>query len=243
MTPAAVADRVRSIRPWKNLLKPAGEAPSGVHRGSPVGRFLGVVVRADSYRNIAYLLLGLLLGTFWFTVLVTAVSVAAGMLVVALVGVPMLVGVWYVSRAFANVGRGVANRLLHERVPFAPISSPHRGNPWRRLRAMSRERDRRRELGFLMARFPAGVATFTAAVTAISVPLLVAWVPIGARIGDHPFGDWVLSSSVEDLATSPWSWFLVPLGLLLLVVAFHLLNGLARACGRWAASRLGPGTP
>lgn len=213
---------------------------SGAHRASVVRRFFGVVARPDSYRNIAYLLLGLPLGTVWFTAIVTAVSTAASMVVVALVGIPMLVATWYLTRASANVERGVANWLLHTHVPYAPIASPHRGNFWVRLRAMSREPDRWREVGFLVLRFPAGIATFTAAVTALSAPLWIAWAPFHARIvHDAPFGTWFGSWRLEDVTESPWAWFLVPLGLLLLVVAFHALNGLARACARWTTDRLG----
>lgn len=210
-------------------------------RTSPVPRFFGVVIDPDSYRNIAYLLLGLPLGILWFTVLVTGVSVSASMLIVALTGIPMLVGMWYLARLFANVERFVANTLLHEHLAYAPITSPHRGNLWVRLRAMSQEQDRWHEVAFLTLRFPVGITTFTAATTALSAPLLVVWAPFNARLVDHPFGDWALSARMEDVASSPWSWFLVPLGLLLLVVAFHLLNRLARACARWTRSSVGAG--
>lgn len=215
------------------------DAAPGVRRASALRPFFGVVAEPDSYRNLAYLLLGLPLGVVWFTALVTAVSVSASMLVVALLGIPMLLATWYLVRAFANVERGTANWLLRTRVPYAPIASTHRGNFWVRLRAMSREPDRWREAGFLVLRFPAGIATFTVAVTAISTPLWIAWAPFHARIAERPFGTWSESSRLEDVATSPWAWFLVPLGLLLLFVAFHALNGLARACGRWTIDRLG----
>jgi hypothetical protein len=194
-----------------------------------------VVAQGDSYRNIAFLLLGLPLGTVWFAVLVSGISVAASMLVVALLGIPMLVGLWYVTRAFANVERSVANALLDQRLPRAPMNAPHRGNLWVRLRKMTGDRDRWRELGYLMLRFPVGVATFTAAVTAIATPFLVAYAPIVARSDEQPFGDWALSSRMEDVASSsPWSWLLVPLGLVMLIASFHLMNAMARVCGRWA---------
>jgi hypothetical protein len=207
-------------------------------RTSPLRRFFGVVTRPQSYRNLGYLLLGLPLGTLWFAVLVSALSVSASLLVVALLGVPLLLGTWYVVRAFANVERGVANGLLDQDLPQAPLASGHRGNLWVRLKALSRERDRWRELGLLLLRFPAGIATFTIAVTALAVPLIVAYAPFSARYVDDSFGDWFWSDELERFATSAWSWFLVPLGLGLLFVAFHLMNGLAKACGRWAAAWL-----
>jgi hypothetical protein len=103
---------------------------------------------------------------------------------------------------------------------------------------MSGERDRRRELGFLLLRFPVGIATFTGAVTAMATPVLVAYAPFVARYDDEPFGDWALSSRMENVATSSWAWLLVPLGIALLIPAFHALNALARGCGRWTAAAL-----
>jgi hypothetical protein len=207
---------------------------------SRLRRFFGVVARQQSYRNLAYLLLGLPLGTLWFSVLVTVASVSVSMLVVALLGVPMLLGMWYVVRAFANVERGVAIALLDERVPPAPLAAGDRGNLWVRLRAMSRDRARWRELGYLILRFPAGIATFTFAVITLTVPAIVAYTPFYARFVDDSFGDWFWSSELQDFAgDNPWSWTLLPAGLVLVVAGFHAVNALARACGRWTAAWLG----
>jgi len=209
------------------------------NRTSAVRRFFGVVARPQSYRSIGYLLLGLPLGTVWFTVLISGLSVAASMLVVALLGIPMLWGMWYVIRAFANVERSVANALLDQDIPFAPLMSTHRGNLWVRLREMTRERDRWRELEYLMLRFPAGVATFTVAVTALTAPIVVAYAPIYARYVDDSFGDWFWASELEDFSSnSPWSWLLLPLGLTMLIASFHLINALANACARFNAAWL-----
>lgn len=208
-------------------------------RPSPLRHFFGVATQPNSYRNIAYLLIGLPLGTIWFTVLVTGVSVAASMLVVALLGVPLLLGLWYVTRSFANLERSLANALLGQHLLRLPMSSPERGNLWARLRSMTRDRDRWREFGYLMLRFPIGIATFTAAVTALATPFMVAYAPIVARRDEQPFGDWALSSRMEDVASSsPWSWFLVPLGFVMLIASFHLMNAVATMCGRWTTSWL-----
>lgn len=209
-------------------------------RTSPLRRIFGVVTQPQSYRNIGYLLLGLPLGTAWFTVLVSGYTTAISIVVVALLGIPMLVGMWYLTRAFANVERSTANVLLGRQLAPAPMAAPHQGNLWVRLRSMSNERDRWRELGYLLLRFPVGIATFTAAVTAITTPFMVAYAPFLVRYGsnDHPFGDWAQSSRMEDIASSSWAWLLVPLGVALLVAAFHLMNALARSCGRWTAAWL-----
>jgi hypothetical protein len=218
---------------------PATPPDARVIRSSAARRYFGVVARPQSYRNLAYLLVGLPLGTVWFTVLVTGVSVAAGMVAVALLGIPMLLGLWYVSRAFANVERATANVLLDQQLAPAPMASSHRGNVWVRLRSMTADTARWREVAYLMLRFPAGIATFTAAVTALAVPVAVASAPFATRYDDdHTFGDWALSDSMERVAASPWSWFLVPLGAVMLFASLHVVNALASACGRWVSSSL-----
>jgi hypothetical protein len=212
---------------------------SPVHRASVVSRSFGVVARPQTYRNVAYLLLGLPLGTLWFTLLVSGVSVGISLLAVALLGIPILLGVWYATRVFANVERAAANRLLDLRLAPAPVASGGHGNVWKRLRAMTIDRGRWRELGFLLARFPIGIATFTAAAVALATPGLIAYAPFAARGEHEPFGDWALSSTMEDVASTPvWSWLLVPLGAALLIGSLHLLNVLARASGRFTTAAL-----
>jgi Putative sensor/2TM domain len=187
-----------------------------------------------------YLLLGLPLGTLWFSLLVTGFSVGLSLLVVALAGIPILIGVWYGVRMFANVERSAASGLLGLELPAAAMAGPS-GNLWVRLKLLSTDRARWRELGFLFLRFPVGIATFTAAVTLVAAPLAIAWAPFEFWIDDDPeWGDWTFSTEVQDLAsTYPWSWLLVPLGLLLLVASFHVINLLADACGRWTSAALG----
>ena len=206
-------------------------------RRSPMRRFFGVVGRAQSYRSIGYLLAGLVLATAWLTLLVTALAVSLSLVVVALLGIPLLLGTWYAVRAFANIERGLANVLLGTNLRPAPMASRQRGNVWGRLVAMSRERSRWRELAYLFVRIPVGIATFAIAMVALAVPCAVIWAPIEARRVDD-VGNWSGSTELHDVLGSPWSWSLIPLGLGLLVISIHLLNRLAARCGRWSAGWL-----
>ena len=206
-------------------------------RRSPMRRCFGVVTEAQSYRNIGYLLLGLVLATAWLTLLVTALAVSLSLVVVALLGIPLLLGTWYAVRAFANIERGLANVLLGQHLRPAPMASRHRGNVWMRLIAMSRERSRWRELAYLFVRIPVGIATFVIAMVALAVPCAVIWAPIEARRVDD-FGNWSGSTELHGPLSSPWSWGLIPLGLGLLVISIHVLNALAARCGRWSAGWL-----
>lgn len=219
---------------------PPPPAPAGpANRPSPLRRFVAVVARPQSYLNLLYLLLGLPLGVAWFTILVTGASVGIAMIPVALVGIPLLLAMWYVSRGLANIERATVEALLDRDLPPVPFISRTRGNLWVRLRSLTTDRRRWREVAFLLLRFPVGIATFTVAVVALAVPGLMIYAPFDAHLGNPSYGEWALSSNVDDAMSSPWSWSLVPVGVVLLIAAFHLVNALADACGRWATRWLG----
>ncbi len=108
--------------------------------------FFGAIVQPQSYVNILYLLLGLPLGTAYFVILVTGISLGFG-LVVIWVGVPILLLVFAVSWALCQFERTLAIGLLKADIPPAsrsrrleeddPNLSPEERlfvGAWRRLR-------------------------------------------------------------------------------------------------------------
>jgi len=86
---------------------------------------------------------------------------------------------------------------------------------------------------YLFLRFAAGVATFTIAVTLIAVSLGLAFGPTFIWTSDDLewFG-WTIDPF-------PWSFALVPIGILLVFVSLHIMNAVGTACGRWARWSLG----
>ena len=91
----------------------------------------------QTYRNLLYLVLGLPLGTIWFTLIVTVVAVGSGLVAVALIGIPVLLGSWYLIHALAAIERSTTKVLLGHPMPsLAPIDHGD-GNPWDRLRHVS----------------------------------------------------------------------------------------------------------
>lgn len=79
-------------------------------------RFVGVAVRLQTYRNLAYLLLAFPFGLFYFLVLTIGFSVSGGLLVVA-VGVPLLLLVLYLARWLVLLERRVTEVVLGVEVP------------------------------------------------------------------------------------------------------------------------------
>lgn len=195
--------------------------------------FFGVIKEPRSYQSIIFLLLGLPLGTFYLTVLVTGVSVGISMLVVALLGIPILIGLWYVVRGFMHFERTLAMNLLD--VDIAPIAPVPRstGGLWIRFKTLIADRPTWRGFWYLFLRFAAGVATFTIAVTLIAVSLGLTFGPTFMwTSNDLDWFGWTFDPF-------PWSFALVPIGILLVFVSLHVMNALGAACGRWARWSLG----
>ncbi|MCX5376554.1 sensor histidine kinase [Streptomyces sp. NBC_00091] len=98
----------------------------GNGKGSSQG--VAVVLRApvaaQTWREFAYLLLGLPLSTLYFSLAVSGVAVGAGLLV-TFVGVPVLAGVLAMCRGFGRVERARVRGLL--RVPLADPSPVRAG--------------------------------------------------------------------------------------------------------------------
>jgi hypothetical protein len=212
-------------------------------RGSLSRRFFGLAVQPRSYGKIAYLLLGLPLGVAWFAILTTGMAVGLGT-IVALVGLLLLLAVWFLVRAFANLERSIANVLLGQHLAAAPLLPPHRDGRRLRVRTMIADRERWRELAYLLVRFPLGTATAVVTTTVLMTPVAIAWIPITARRGhDRPFGDWAFSDTLERVGSSSWAWLLVPVGGALLIAAVHAINTLAGASARFNMAWLGQPRP
>ena len=197
----------------------------------------GVAVKGQSYRNILYLLLGLPLGTLYFTVLVTVTSVGLSLIVLALVGIPLLIGLWYVIRSLMSFERGLAMLLLG--VDIAPLPAAPRvaGGLWKRFVALWSDRGTWRGIQYLLFRFPAGIATFTIAVTLTATSLAMAFAPTYMWTSDD------LTWADRTFDPFPWSFALVLVGIVLFFVSLHVMNALAFVCGGWARSSLGDTAP
>jgi hypothetical protein len=179
------------------------------------------------------------MGTAWLTLIVTLFTVSASLVVVALIGLPMLLASWYTVHGLAAVDRIAAVELLGIHVaPLRPMPTGSTGL-WHRLRQVSTDRRRWREVGYLLLRFPAGIATFTIAVALPTVAAAIAYTPLYLWLDDDGWGEWPLSDSLERVGSAwPWSWVFVPAGVLLGIGSLHVINTLARWCGRWTSHAL-----
>jgi hypothetical protein len=181
------------------------------------------------YTALTHHLLGLPLGVAYFIWFVTGLSTGLG-LAITLISIPILTLVLASVRPLVAAERRMANALLGTDLPAAPLAP--RGQGWfGRAKAYWTDGPTWRGMAYLLARLPLGTLTFTVAVTAYATALYAIAAPIVAPFDSIELGFWEPDSVLEGLA-------LVPLGLVLLVAAGWISEGMAamsRAVVGWGA--------
>ena len=219
--------------------------------------FLNVVRQPRSYINLFYLFLAFPLGTMYFVLLVTGLSVGLSTLIIW-IGVPILGLMGLASWGLTAMEREMAIHWLGIAVP--PMSTrvlPENANLWTRTKSYLGNPTLWKGLVYLFVKFPFGIFSFTLVVTLVSLSFGLALEPLVYLVSTslyHAFGwggnDYTLSLFTGELisinGTFDWANFLkllteTPLGLALGLLSLHVMNGVAWLWGQFA--RLMLGTP
>jgi hypothetical protein len=218
------------------IAAPSRSDPVGMHTTFDLGpNWRALLLRplstARGYGGLTHHLLGLPLGIAYFVWLVTGLSVGVG-LAITLLGIPILTLVLASVRPLLAAERAMANALLGAEIPAAPLA-PHGEGWFGRLKAYWTDTPTWRGLAYLLARFPVGIFTFTVAVAVYGVALGLIAAPLLAPLDADglELGIWQPDTVLEGFA-------LVPLGLVLLVAAGWISEGMAavsRELARWGA--------
>lgn len=215
------------------------------------GGFFGVARRAQTYRNLLYLVLAFPISwlflrglsyLWWSLGLYSFPSLLFALLVVFAAAWPLTI-----------CERWLAHGLL--RVEFTPMAPPVRPETtlWQRLQAHLRSPVTWKSLVYLIVRVPFGVVASAAVVVAAAItalllvgPIILLVATLGARawpeqylyylnhLGLHRFA---ATLGTQGLALD--SLLLIPLGVLVLLLALYALNGIARGWGWFAQQMLG----
>lgn len=194
----------------------------------------GPATDGQTYLNLLYLLLGFPLGIAYFIILISGLSLGLSLLVVY-IGIPILIGI-----LFAGFGLGAFERLLARTMLDVPIAAPPRAPAGPgllgQLKALFTNAATWKNLAYLGLKFPFGIASFVVLVTSFSLSIALVLAPLTYQTIPMDFGLWRVDT--KDEATV---WCMV--GVVLLLVSFHLVNGLAYLWGRFAQIMLGPDLP
>jgi len=198
---------------------------------SLLARFFGVALDPHTYGALFYMLLSLVTGIFFFTWVVTGLSLSVSLMVL-IIGIPVAVLFFGSVRGLALLEGRMVEALLGERMPRRlPYADRSRG--WlQRIGDMFTDSRTWLTLLYFVLMLPLGIVYFTIATTLLSVALGFIWSPVAALFSQADVGLYI-NSSVPVVG----EWVTVPLamvGVLLLFGTLHLARGIGKLHGMMA---------
>lgn len=236
--PAEVADIYRDT---EAKVQTALRPPAPPRRESALGRFFGVAADARTYGAMFYALLALATGIFYFTWVVTGVSLSLGLSVI-IIGIPFVILFLGSVRLLSLVEGRIVETMLGERMPRRPLYADRDLPLLARIGRMFTDPRTWSTLVYMLAMLPLGIVYFTVAVTLLSVSLALVVAPVLAAFG--AFDGWTLSGGrigYWEPATT-LGWWELPIaflcGVVLLFATLHLLRGIGKLHGAIAKQLL-----
>ena len=230
--PDEVADIYRDTEAKvQTALRPPAPKP----RASALGRFFGVIAEPRTYAALFYMLFSLATGIFYFTWVVTGISLSAG-LAVLIIGVPFVILYFGSVRVLSLVEGRLVEVMLGERMPRRPLYSS-RGQPLlKRIGELFTDpRIWATQLYFLMM-LPLGIVYFVVAVVGLTVSLSLIIAPIAALFG---FGSTLSFDGIPLAMDTQWLWPIAVLcGVVLLFLTLHVARGVGYLHGLLAKHML-----
>ena len=187
-----------------------------------------------TWTSLVYMLLALVTGIVYFTVVVTGVSLSAGLFVL-IIGVPFALLFLALVRAVSLAEGRIVEVLLGVRMPRRPRLGPSEGGLWQRVRYWLKDRRTWTAMLYMLLQLPLGIAYFTVSVTGLATGL--------GMIG-LPFVQLVTGRSFVDINGSEYllSWWQMPLlvigGALLVLLTLNLVRLAGSAHGAYAKAML-----
>jgi uncharacterized membrane protein len=214
---------------------------------STAGRFFGVAADPRTYSALFYMLLSLATGIFYFTWVVTGISLSAG-LSVLIIGIPFIVLFFGSVRVLSLVEGRMVESMLGVRMPRRPSFSTRGMSLWKRIGTMFVDPRTWSTLFYMLMMLPLGIVYFTLTVTMVAISLAFTGAPIikavAVAYGVHDSCDgpaWVCNG-VLWLDGWPGAFVLCVLGVLLLFTTLHMVRAMGHLHGQIAKHLLVAGT-
>ncbi len=236
--PDEVADIYRDT---EVKVQTALRAPPPRQHRSVLGKFFGVIAEPRTYAALFYMLLSMATGIFYFTWVVTGISLSVG-LAILIIGIPFAILFFGSIRMFSLLEGRIVEVMLGERMPRRPLYSSH-GKPWMaRIAEMFSDRRTWTTLLYMVLMLPLGIVYFTIAVTLLSVSLSFIAAPIMVITGyaavNQDYNGWVVLGMDNGVFGTSLGYLGLPLvfvaGVLLLFVTLHVARGIGYLHGQFA---------
>jgi len=199
-----------------------------------LARFWGVIIRPQTYLNLAYLFLAFPLGVVYFVFLVTGLSLGFPLIIIW-VGLIILAVVFAASWALTLFERQMAIWLL--KVEIGPTGDPSDPGDdiWQRFKKYIGNSVTWKGLIFLLLKFPLGTVSFTLGTTLVVTALALVFSPIALIF----FPNASVRFFGLDVHPAVAASIFFVIGILLVPISLHILNGLAYVYGQIARILLG----
>lgn len=199
----------------------SASAPAPRPRGL-LARFFGVALEARTYGALFYMLLSLATGTFFFTWVVTGLSLSLGLMVL-IIGIPITVLFFGSVRGLALLEGRLVEALLGERMPRRPTYSDRSRGWLQRIGDMFTDGRTWLTLLYFVLMLPLGIVYFTVAVTLLAISLSFIWAPVAVLFSGSVPGIYIDGEQMLSLWATP---LLALGGVLLLFATLHLARGI-----------------
>jgi hypothetical protein len=166
--------------------------------------------------------------------LVAGLSTGLGLIIIY-IGIPLLIGVLIAGRGLGGFERLLARSMLSINIPKPP-AMPTNAGLLGQLKSLLTDSVTWKSLVYLGLKFPFGIASFSVLVAFLSASLALIFEPLYYRAFPTDIGFWRIET--QDQAA-----VCCMIGVVLLLLSFHLVNGLAYLWGRFAQIMLGPEPP
>jgi uncharacterized membrane protein len=200
---------------------------------NPIARFFGVIADPGAWGALFYMLLSLLTGTLYFTVVVTGLSISTSLMIL-IIGLPIALLFIGAVRAISLAEGRLVEGLLGVRMPRRPRTVGAQGGLIERVKSWFTDYRTWTTMLYMLLMLPVGVTYFTVIVTGLASLALVA-APFVQVIFDTP----VFRSFDYAYYLEPWGMPLVfAAGLLGFFVTLWLAKGVGFLHGAFAKALL-----
>jgi hypothetical protein len=224
---------------------PGAPVPAGVAAGAAATaaaarpsvweQIFGVFVDPRVYKALVYMILSLATGIAYFTIVVTGVSTAGGMLVM-IIGIPLFLLVLGIVRGMALFESRLVEGLLGTRMPRRERAELPNAGILQRMWFWVKDGRTWASMAYMILMLPLGIAYFTIAVTGLATGFGLIASPFGHWAQNHVF----LWHGVEYTFNMPyWAMpFAVIGGVLLIVLWMHVIRWIGRGHAAFAKHML-----
>ncbi|HEX3808759.1 MAG TPA: sensor domain-containing protein [Rhizomicrobium sp.] len=237
-TPEEIAEEYRSMEASITSPFPKSEEPPQRRFG-----FFNVISDPHTYGSLLYMLLSLVTGTFYFTWVVTGLSLSVGLFIL-IIGIPFALLFIGSVRVLALIEGRLVEGLLGVRMPRRlPAQTAADETIGTKIKDALLDVRTWSSMLYLALMLPLGVAYFTIAVVGIVVPVAISGASLYALVTNNV--DNVFQSDNGDLNwlnhflhTAPGLLTFAIGGLIVFFIVLHLVRGIGWLHGRIAEALL-----